>query len=129
MYKYYLHEKGNVVEAAVFMRDYFLISLLFSYIFLQSRRSLPFSYSPINLKWEYRRKAVVASSIINAQEQVARGLGHSSIPLKYSDSFNLFLILNFFLSPFTSVIETENTRVPIISIFYYIQKLKIKTCL
>ena len=32
------------------------------------------------MKWEYRRKAVVASPIINAQEQGARGLGHSSIP-------------------------------------------------
>ena len=32
------------------------------------------------MKWEYRRKAVAASSIINAQEQGARELGHSSIP-------------------------------------------------
>ena len=36
--------------------------------------------SRISVKWEYQRKAVVASSIINTQEQRARGLGHSCIP-------------------------------------------------
>ena len=33
----------------------------------------------ISVKWEYRRKAVVASSIINAQEEEARELVHSFI--------------------------------------------------
>ena len=46
-----------------------------------------------------------------------------------SNRLNLFLNLKFFLSPFTSVVETENSRLPVISIFYYILQLKIKKCL
>ena len=59
---------------------FFDIFLLFSWIFLQSSRCYARSYSRISMKWEYQRKAIVASSIINAQEQRAMGLGHSSIP-------------------------------------------------
>ena len=68
--------KKHVLEAAL-MFFWYLFIIFIDFLAI---RSLLTSYSCISVKWEYCGKAVVASSVINAQEQGAKGLGHSSIP-------------------------------------------------
>ena len=61
MYAFYLRERANVLKAAFFG---YLFIILISFFAIESLLT-PRSYCRISMKWEYRKKDVAVSSIIN----------------------------------------------------------------